>query len=1375
MKNIILYPLVSTLSLAVSGVGTYLVKMLTRPTSHVESTSESVTPLPIEEETNFSKMINNMMNAKEVISDEVSITVSSTYFTTDLVFTINCLDMDISSLVSGGDVSSLKLKCDLNVKYNKIDENISINLEGDDIYLGYENTYFAFSAPETLSGITPLLNELGIDIPSFDDSSFDMSELTNNALAMLEDVKETQTTYGYDFTLDLSPLLQGESLPFDISNTYVILSADKELNLTGVSTYNDGIKLNSSYAFKVSTTTLKVNNSSSYQALSEEDKGKYSLMTSSTTTLSTSIAKLLNKKNFNADYNIELVNTKDNSTHNASGYIKGDLSSIKEDVKKGTYEFSLEHEYMGSIKNQATAIYKNNNIYLEVNNLIKGRISNQTIEDLIGIVSDETSLDANSIEDEINTIVNKVDLGALKQGDLSQIKGFVNNVELTSTSIAITLDASYFDFGDYLLTLVLSVNNEIENGFSLEIKNLVYKDFKLNVSLDVSSLDKVDLKYSDEELNAFKDYKGVATIFNSISDLVEKKKFTTTYSMAVLDTSENKTTTIDGEISADMTSFSKESDPYYGDYKLSLNTNLNGYSHDFDIRYLNHDVYLKFDKFFQQKISDTEIGEIYKIIDNNTDADSDTFKDISDTLEYLKSDSFINHLFSCVINDYSLVGLEDYLTIDKNNNDPNKLIVELNLPKVLEETYLKDKLSSITLEVDTDENKLTSLSLKGLSYSSYTLDFTLNLEDVYNDFSLTDDEKSLYTEMDELSKVVNGMYALPTSKTQFSVNLQGGVFKENKTDEGVSEKYALGLVGDVQVDLSTKTTNGDNIPDVGGVLDLYQPKDNNTSTISSYDFSNDNNTIHEIKFAYKDSLREFDEDKGYSTSGQTIAEYTSIDSTISSSDSNSMHLLMKNSDIFSIYDRVTSINGDSDNLLYKYLHSYFDTASKVSTGLPLMDAFKNKDYTMLLNDYIKKVEFHDKEMVLEFAPSLLDDDYDYESKKDYLTIKFDDNYEIQSADIEGYYSSYHLKASISLGSYDTSKKPTLMEYNDTNKSNFVDVHGFDTLINCFITTTEHHFFDLSGDLSVGVNALSIANITLSTYFTAYISVEDEDVNAYLSFNNGNKSISDNGFYGTEFFVTNENMYTIRTTNSSKKGTNGATSEIRKLTKDELIGDTKRAVYYILDYILNISSAQAKVGFIPITVTVGGMIMNSIYKSIDDSSSSETTLTSNYSSLITQAIESDTDTGGQFQLSLDLGKLINISMIDFKSTEVDVDYTTNYELSSLNLSMSASLASIADLTVSFTANRTSIVDINSSNFRKNEETIKNTKMSRFTTVKTLLDVNYFTLPEYNIVSITASSSSTGSPTIEDNNTDSNNPTVISLSYSEANKYYFFGIQ
>lgn len=1280
MKHIILYPLISALTLSISGVGSYLYQELSHKKNHTETTEPDDTDdefiPPVEEEPGFSKMINKLMATKEVKAKNASIVLSTTG-NDDIYLNLSNLDVDLSGVLNG-DMSALKLNGTLNVKYRDINEELSVYYDTDMLYMDYAQKSFAFSAPNTIAGLTGILSKLNINVPSLPDfGNLDMSEIMSGALGILDTVEEKTTENGYAYILDCNDFISSMNLPIEIKGAKLALYADSDYNFIGGATVDEGgININSSYSIKLDVGGIEVQDTSSYVGLSAEQKKNYTDLTSRTTNLATTLATLMDKKNFSADFDVD-VSLEDNSIQKQTfqGTLQADLSTIVKDVSKGEFEISLNHLNNGKQANSVYATYRDNNIYVALNNLVKGKIASSTINDLIPTVANELhSENLTDISTSLNEIIKGTDFEKLMNGDLSVYKNFIQDFEATTNGFALSINAKAFGLGDYVLKIVLDdTTNDLSNGFLLSIENFQYNNIKLSFTVNVRPQDNILFKYTDEEFASFKDYCGIISIFNTVTKLADERKLNTAYSFNLQDLANKTNYLASGEISADVSNLSLDSgNNYYGDYRLTLATNLNGYDHSLDFAYQNHDLYLQLDSFFKQKISDSEVGAIYDLLNKDKEGTSEAFDGMN---------TVINSIINEIKESYSLKVLEDYFTLDKENVDKNVLRLDINLPLFFEGSTLGENISALSLYVNTDDDSITSLSCKGFRISNkYQLDFTMNLKDEFNDFHLSEEETKYYTEINSASKIINGFLSLPTDLTQFSVNLSGDI--KYKGEDGQYQDY-LGLTGDAQVDLTEKEK-----PDLGGTLHLLQQPD------SMYDKVTD----HEIIYAYS----------GTHTDGQTLAKYTSKD--VGSNDkTGTTSLVMKNNDIFSIYDRVTALKDNKTNLLYHYLKGYFDTTEKVVTGLPIMDAIKNKDYTILLNDYIKEVTIKDKTVTLKLSSSILNSE-DKSDNIDTIVVTFDDNYKISKAEIDGYYSDYLLHAEINLGDYEVSSKPVI-EYNDSNKQDFVDVHGFDTLLNCFITTTDHHFFDLSGSMNLEVSLLGNA---LHTNFTAYVSILDSTVTAYLSFNKNNNTVNDKNFYGVEFFVENEFVLSERTTTDKKKN---KTVELIKLTPKEI---TDNIVYYLLSYILNIES-----------MTGGYIALDQIFSAMTNSSNdSSATITHNYSSLIDKTIQEEKEDGsGTFDLTCSLGKLLNIPVISFndQGTNIGISFDENKELTSINAKVGFKM-SILNGTLTFNAKRNSICS------GEEEERVMAEKMARYDAFLAAYndDNEYVGMTEYHFV-------------------------------------------
>ena len=1340
MKNAVLYPLVAAISFGLSGVGTYLVRSLTRkpvetPTYTEPEEEPDIPYLPVEEEPGFSKMINKLMDTQEVQAASFSLVVSGSDFE-DISLTLSDLDLDITGLLTG-DIKSVKAKANLSLSYREIEEEIGFYVQNQSLYLSYQNTYFTFDMPMTISSLLSCLETFHFELPSLPEVTLPEAEegdssFLDSAMSILENVEEEETSYGYSYTLDLNNFLSELGLPIQISDAKIALLADKEYNLIGVNTLGDGIRIQDAYRIQIDSKQVSLSSVNTFQGLSQEEQSRYQDLTSTSTNLFTTIANLVDKKSFSADYEISLTSASESyDKQDFSGLIQADLSTIQEHPEKGKYEISILHSSLGQKRNEVYALYQDETIYLKLNNLIKGKIQNSTIDELLqkAAVEIETP-DLSQAEDQINSFLSGTDFEKLMNGDLSLYRDMVSSAMLLPNGIKVEINGEFFGFTSGLITLELKdTTDELKNGFSFSVSNLPLHESLLSFSLNVKPQE-VRLSLTEAELLDFDDYSCIIPLYDTIADLIDKKRFNSSYSFTLKDT--DSTIYIgDGNLSADMRSLGTANE--YGEYRLSLNTVLNGYSHSVDAIYQDHDIFMILDTFFHQKMSDSEISSIVDVVSSHTETDSALFDEVNDALTYFKSEEgLLSDITAEIKETGSLSSLEEVLafSIDEENN---QVKLSLNLPYLFKNTAFKDRIGGMDLTLSLSSTRLVGIDIESLSFEGRELDFHLSLEEEFTSFRLSQEEVDTYVEITNLSQIIDGFYNLPTQLKEFSVNLEGSVYKQ----EDSTRNIYLEMTGDCQVNLNDKDS-----PDVGGTLSLFQPLITSETELRNSETTSDR-VNHEIQFTYQ----------GTHDDGATIAKYTAKDGDIDEGKQNSMFLYMKNQDIYSIYDEVMALKDKESNLLYHYLGSYFDTATKVTTGMPLIDAFKNKDYGMLLNDFVKKIEFTENTVTLVVDSSLLNENDD--SKQDEtIIIKFDENNQIQSATITGVYQSYQIEAEIYLSTYDASKKPLLV-YDEANKDNYIDVHGFSLLLSFLITTTEHHYFDLSGDLNLPVTLGSWKLTGVTTHIECYVRIVDGDVDVYLSFNNTtNKSITDKGFYATEFFITPDLTYTIRTRNA--EGTK--TAEFRKLTADEIISNI---AYYLMSYILNLD--DMKIG-----ISVGKIILANVYQAIytDQASSQEVVMTHNYSSLVKKAVYQTTENdSGRFDLVLHLKDFITIPMLEFSE---DVTITINFdqfgELTNFSLNAKLTAVSLIDIEATLTAERTTFSSM------EREETVVEEKMRRYDQILTLAS----TTPEIVALGNYEFDGKGTAESYKETYTYCDNGAVHIFKYDDNNLKYFYGV-
>lgn len=1383
MKNWAIFTLASLLSLSVGGTGAYLVHGVTDsnnttsqpPVNSGNSTPDTEEEVVVPEESvdntpSFSKLVTNMVSTQEIISPKFSITLARAG-QNDIKLDLNNLDMDISDVLSTKNIADLKLKANLNVRYQNVDENVGFIMEEGTAYLTYKNKNYAFNAPKTIEGILPLLNNLGIEVPTFSGSNegifsnVNMEALMNKVMDLGNNAVQIPTSYGYDYKINLSGILSEFKLPITLENPKIILCSDYDNNLIGIKTDSDGFKINSDYNISFDSFGLNLNTSSLYEKLTEAQKKLYEDLTDVVSNLATTFAELMQKMSFQASYAIHLRDETNNvMAQDFIGDLQADLSKIQADLTHGAYELNMTHKVNDKVANQICSLYRDNNIYLQLNNLLKGKMSDQTVNDLFERISQELEalgydINLETITQMINSVIQKLDIDNFIKGSFGKIKDYILSFDFLSDGVQAVVSGDAFGLGEVDLTLkIMDISTSIRNGFRLEISNFRYKNYVFGFETNIRPQKDITLLKTEEELSQFKDYKGIIPIFDTVSDLINERKFNSKYSINVTDQS-GQLIQGSGTLSADVSSLDLTSaNRNYGTYELTFDTALSGVEHNLTANYQDNTLFFSVDDFMNQKISNQGMAAVYDVLNGifNDKSVQPAVDGVDNVLDHIASINFVDKLLGEIKGDYSLTHVEEVLSVDKDNTDPTKLVLDLNLDYILDGTTLANQIKGVSLEINTDDDRMTGISIFGLGYQGFTVDFSLSLEEEFTDFRLPADVYDNYYEMSNVSQIIKGFYDLPTDFKTFGLELEGAVYKQDALTQ--SENELMALVGDCQVDNTIPQA-----PNLGGTLHLYQPYSDATSqgspatdgtqtpdeTITDEGTTEgeetkpgkyDNYTDHRILFEYS----------GDRNNGQTIAEYTTIDKNIENP--GTMHLLLQNKDIFSIYDRVKGVGNNPNNLLFKYLKNYFNTARAVSTGLPVVDSFVNKDFSAFNNENIKEVRITDRKVYIELSSRMFDDS-DTSGKSEIITFEFDDNNKLSKVTVDGYYSSYHIQASIGLSAYDPEKLPTLMEYNDQTKANFVDAHGFDLLAQCLITTTEHRFFDLSGMLNLNMEIFGFDLTGLKTYFTCYVYVQEQSTTAYLAFNNKGANatyLKNKDFCGVEFFVVEDMAYSIRTQTVlkssgslwNKKEWYESTTEVRKFSRDELLNNI---IYYIFSYVMNIE--KMKIDLLLYEVPVGNIILGNIYGALNASdtttmstegtaSESTATISRNFSSVLQSATyDEDKRT---MTMTACLGKLITMkdNLVEFDvdgkpGLNASITYDENHELTNLSLNLDLKAVSLITVNLTFNLNRNAgAVDADDQN--------RNAKMTRFDTILDMFqnDERVQNLENYVISSITA---------------------------------------
>ena len=1228
MKKFILYSLASIISLTASSSAVYFGLKIADNFKRVDDIEEDEDNEDVVEESNFSKTLNNLMTSKQIESSSITLNLTSINFPGDLNINLSNVKIDIS------DLQKLSLKATINIKYNSIDETLNIAYQGNTstAYVSYASKAYMLQLKPTLSSLISLIKGLGINIPSIGSASFDLSSLTSAISLDSFKVTESNTMDGFAYTLDFDDMNIGGKV---ISGISLILESDKEFNIKSIRiNENNGQngKINLSDMVQLS---LSGNVSARKDSDFKNDDSGYTDISSSTNSIVTTLSKLLNEKRVDAAFSLDFKNnsTTGLKSSKVDGNLKVDLSNVAlKDITKGEFELSLNHHNEHENLNLINAHYKNSTTYLKVNDLFKGKIRNSTIDDLFSLISNAVNENMyQEIEKQLNTVLSKIDLNKLKDIDLNVYKGYIKDFYFDNSILKLTINAKLFNLGDYDINIEINFdNNQISN---ISLKGMRYQDYEFDFALTPTFPEGVNFSTIEGE---YKDYQGMVPIFSTLLNYIDKRQASINYSLVY--SSQSSSYSASGKLSADLKGVDNLSllGLQNGNYYVSFDTKIKDNSQNLNLIYQDQNIYFDYNNgVFKQSISNTEVDKIKNVISSNSTGEmNDAFSNINNIIKEISSSKQYQEDIS-KIKAGSLRPLESFISIDKDNLNADKLILELNVPYVLKNTSLENKVGAITLTLDTNDNEIENISVSSTIDQTSSISFSLNFEEYDSSYLLNDEKKKLYREITDADKLAQSFCSLPLiNQKEFSLKLAGKVL-----DDQNNKIAEIASGSGIAVDYKDK-----NKPNAYGSLTINHPS---LDTLLSDSKVNYNKYVDQkIRFKY-----------------QTIEENSTLDGQFVAEYNDKMHILLKSSTISEVLNNVKLADSET-NLLHRYLKVLTNTTS--ATGAGLIDFINTKDFTKLLDyPYIKKVEILSDRIDLIFDGKLVD--ASSENNDQHISVYFDkgEKPRITKATLSGKLANKNIEVSISLGDISEVEDPSvksetntnpMMLYSDDTKNNFVDLNGFAMLSKCLIDTTENNYFNLSGTFKVKGKILSIPAANLNSAIDCRVTIFDEHAYAYLSFNNSPtlnsddtiksvKSVNDKGFYMTEFFVSEKEIEVCQSKNNGKK----ITSEVFKTDDVSLLDDI---FYYVMSYILDGDNQ----------LPMGSTIMGNIYKSMNETvsadSKSSTRLTDDFSNILssnTKYIEDENNP--YFHLEMNLNNIFDGSLssmnLSFSDTSIDL--------------------------------------------------------------------------------------------------------------------------
>lgn len=797
------------------------------------------------------------------------------------------------------------------------------------------------------------------------------------------------------------------------------------------------------------------------------------------------------------------------------------------------------------------------------------------------------------------------------------------------------------DSNDSSFTLILNLNEDKTGIESLSVKEFPVMGYILDadITLDTTTAEKM----IPVEESKYGNYNGVLPIVNQMYSLIGNKKATFKYDLSVSDKSLNNPLYLFGKLSGDLTNFNSTDDLVNTPIALTANASIDGKNHSIEARRLDNVSYVSFDNIFQEKATDESAVNIYKAVMDNmnkiqpnknvTDGLNEKVEKVMDTVS-----NTIKGIFS-FDNGLDLDKITEIFAIDSIDTSDTKINISFDTSK------LGYDIGNIKVTVDV-ANDAIDVAVTGLTFNDTTISFNLKTIDYVDPSESLDSEfdPESYIQVNEFHNFINGLFDMVTSKEQkYGVSL-------NATLASTAENgYTSHLIGNEYLNFTNGSYKGNLIYDM------------DDSTYDPY-----------IEFSYND-----EDLKGSDNEGKLFASYghklTSFDDNgaytpiIDEKNPETLYIGIDNSKLDDVISTITGM--DENNLLYEYFQ-------KISTGMssiPLQDIIKNKNYTELLNDFIRKIVLTDTEVSVQINPYYigLSDDKNAESM---TVVAYYSGTKITGLKIENAELGNNiLNMDIDLIDYDSASANLIDFTSHLNESSYIDFNNLPLMLELGLNTTEgdkdnngklSKTYTLSGSLDLDASITKVKDdVLVSVHIGAYNEGDPVSVSAYIRIDPDYKK----GEY-TEYYVRPENEDCLIVKHEIVKDKNKQRIQQRMLlvTSKEL---TAHIGYYLIGLGMNFEDEESSLGALALHTYVVDQIEKAMSSSSSSDSSTDTEEKEKTGFMgtglyleklikgMTYAPSKDAgDSSGTFNLNLDL------SSIDLGTTLVTLGNKINISVS-----------------------------------------------------------------------------------------------------------------
>lgn len=707
MKRLYLYALTSLLvtSSVATGVTVLGGKSHNSNSSSINNSSQAPSTSTEEELTPQSKFLNNIMNSGNIDLNDALIKVK---------YKDHNIDLGINGTVSFSMIPSVNIKAGgkISVKYDSSTYDLDFTYSDSSLYVSttmFGNLKIKLDIPTFSEGIKAIIPLFQNTIDTSDDSKlnqiFDID--TNDLLTKFTNLEfEEVTDSQYKATFKF--------------NDYLLLDiyTDKDYKVTKINLEDVNIN-NVSVSADINTKLHKNSN----KVKLPENVEEYDDYTDIYNFVSSGYA-IANQKEFNLGVSLDLKN-KDNDLIGLNGQVAFDLANMKFDVNSSL-------NYKQNKFDIFTQFNKEKGLYFSLNDLLKGRLSNDNISSIKNIIKGYLDSDILSyVQEKIKSLTDSKEFADIKNHKINDYLESVKDIYYKDNTIVVSLDGTNLLGSNCLIELSLTKdNNAITN---LKINDFIYEDYQGTLDIVLNSYQ--GIKEADDK--DFEDYSPIIDIYDEIKLLSNQKEFGFTVDNLTFTNNSYepaKTYVIkNGHVQFKLDEIETDSGnvPNNSCYvDITLNDGVSDHQLVLDMH--NEKARIMY-KNRNEVYGEIEVGTIKEMIEQIMtlfDGDNPLFSQISALipsgeeamllLQFLKKD--FSNLSLDLLKGFSIGSDRASITVDKK-------ILGLN--------------EDLTLNVNYENKKLRSINIPNIAYKTLDIALTASMSTYNKDLGLSDEHNYL--------------------------------------------------------------------------------------------------------------------------------------------------------------------------------------------------------------------------------------------------------------------------------------------------------------------------------------------------------------------------------------------------------------------------------------------------------------------------------------------------------------------------------------------------------------------------------------------------------------------------------------------------------